>query len=138
MTRMISLDYHFRYHSAYYIVYHRFLPKTYTKLFSINGCYFWCCCFQCDFPYLIVGIRAWFAGSVQFSGTSVDFIYLFLILIIFIRLLDMLWFFVVLIFWTPPPVRIEPAILRVQIQILASTLPVHVCTYWLKRVNKQL
>jgi chorismate-pyruvate lyase len=27
MTRMISRDYHFRYHSAYYIVYHRFLPS---------------------------------------------------------------------------------------------------------------
>jgi hypothetical protein len=62
MTRMISRDYHFRYHSAYYIVYHRFLPKTYTKLFSIKGCCFCCCCFQCNFPYLIVGIRAWFAG----------------------------------------------------------------------------
>jgi hypothetical protein len=62
MTRMISRDYHFRYHSAYYIVYHRFLPKTYTKLFSIKGCCFWCCCFQCKFPYLIVSIRAWFAG----------------------------------------------------------------------------
>jgi hypothetical protein len=62
MTRMISRDYHFRYHSAYYIVYHRFLPKTYTKLFSITGCCFCCCCFQCNFPYLIVGIRAWFAG----------------------------------------------------------------------------
>jgi hypothetical protein len=35
MTRMISRDNHFRYHSAYYIVYHRFLPKTYNKLFSI-------------------------------------------------------------------------------------------------------
>jgi hypothetical protein len=57
MTRMISRDYHIRYHSAYYIVYHRFLPKTYTKHFSIKGC-----CFQCNFPYLIVGIRAWFAG----------------------------------------------------------------------------
>jgi hypothetical protein len=32
MTRMISRDSHIRYHSAYYIVYHRFLPKTYTKL----------------------------------------------------------------------------------------------------------
>jgi hypothetical protein len=62
MTRMISRDYHFRYHSAYYIVYHRFLPNTYTKLFSIKGCCFCCCCFQCNFPYLIVGIRAWFAG----------------------------------------------------------------------------
>jgi hypothetical protein len=62
MTRMISLDYHFWYHSAYYIVYHRFLPKTYTKLFSIKGCCCCCCCFQCNFPYLIVGIRAWFAG----------------------------------------------------------------------------
>jgi hypothetical protein len=65
MTRMISRDYHFRYHSAYYIVYHRFLPKTYTKLFSIKGCCFCCCCFQCNFPYLIVGIRAWFAGYVR-------------------------------------------------------------------------
>jgi hypothetical protein len=55
------------YHSAYYIVYHRFLPKTYTKLFSIKGCCFCCCCFQCNFPYLIVGIRAWFAGNVSFS-----------------------------------------------------------------------
>jgi hypothetical protein len=67
MTRMISRDYHFRYHSAYYIVYHRFLPKTYTKLFSIKGCCFCCCCFccccfQCNFLYLIVGIRAWSAG----------------------------------------------------------------------------
>jgi hypothetical protein len=63
MTRMISRDYHFRYHSAYYIVYHRFLPKKYTKLFSIKGCCFCCCCFQCNFPYLIVGIRAWFSGK---------------------------------------------------------------------------
>jgi hypothetical protein len=67
MTRMISRDYHIRYHSAYYIVYHRFLPKTYTKLFSINGFCFCCCCFQCNFPYLIVCIRAWFAGSFRFS-----------------------------------------------------------------------
>jgi hypothetical protein len=63
MTRMISRDYHFRYHSAYYIVYHRFLPKTYSKLFSVEGCCFCCCCFQCNFPYLIVVIRAWFAGK---------------------------------------------------------------------------
>jgi hypothetical protein len=62
MTRMISRDCHLRYHIAYYIVYHRFLPKTYTKLFSIKGCCFCCCCFQCNFPYLIVGIRAWSAG----------------------------------------------------------------------------
>jgi hypothetical protein len=62
MTRMISRDYHLRYHCAYYIVYHRFLPKTYTKLFSIKGRCFCCCCFQCNFPYLIVRIRAWFAG----------------------------------------------------------------------------
>jgi hypothetical protein len=66
MTRMISRDYHFRYHSAYYIVY-RFLPKAYTKLFLIKGCCFCCCCFQCNFPYLIVGIRAWFAGLIFFS-----------------------------------------------------------------------
>jgi hypothetical protein len=67
MTRMISRDYHFRYHSAYYIVYHRFLPKTYTKLFLIEGCCFCCCCFQCNFPYLIVGIRAWFTGRSNIS-----------------------------------------------------------------------
>jgi hypothetical protein len=67
MTRMISRDYHFRYHSAYYKVHHRFLPKTYTKLFSIKGCCFCCCCFQCNFPYLIVGIRAWFAGLTLHS-----------------------------------------------------------------------
>jgi hypothetical protein len=66
MTRMISRDYHFKYHSAYYIVYHRFLPKTYTKLFSIKGCCFCCCCFQCNFPYFIVCIRAWFAGLLYF------------------------------------------------------------------------
>jgi hypothetical protein len=79
MTRMISRDYHFRYHSAYYIVYHRFLPKTYTKLFSIKGCCFCCCCFQCNFPYLIVGIRAWFAGSIihlWLLALSLDFHYL--------------------------------------------------------------
>jgi hypothetical protein len=34
MTRMISRDYHIRYHSAYYIVYHRFLPKTYQTFFD--------------------------------------------------------------------------------------------------------
>jgi hypothetical protein len=68
MTRMISRDYHFRYHSAYYIVYHRFLPKTYSKLFSVEGCSFCCCCFQCNFPYLIVGIRAWFAGYPSFHN----------------------------------------------------------------------
>jgi hypothetical protein len=61
MTRMISRDYQFRYHSAYYIVYHRFLPKTYTKLFSIKGCCFCCCCFQCVSVFNR-GIRAWFAG----------------------------------------------------------------------------
>jgi hypothetical protein len=64
---MISRDYHFMYHSAYYIVYHRFLPKTYTKKNSIKGCCFCCCCFQCNFPYLIVGIRAWSAGVPRFS-----------------------------------------------------------------------
>jgi hypothetical protein len=40
------------------------VPKTYSKLFSIKGCCFCCCCFQCNFPYLIVCIRAWFAGKV--------------------------------------------------------------------------
>jgi hypothetical protein len=71
---MISRDYHIRYHKAYFIVYHRFLPKTYiyvpymyTKLFSIKGFCFCCCCFQCNFPYLIVCIRAWFAGYGYFS-----------------------------------------------------------------------
>jgi hypothetical protein len=71
MTRMISRDYHFRYHSAYYIVYHRCLPKTYTKLFSIKGCCFCCCCFQCNFPYLIGGIRAWFAGILVRIGSYI-------------------------------------------------------------------
>jgi hypothetical protein len=72
MTRMISRDYHFRYHSAYYIVYHRFLPKTYTKFISIKGCCFCCCCFQCNFPYLIVGIRAWFAGTGKCDSEKCD------------------------------------------------------------------
>jgi hypothetical protein len=56
MTRMISRDNHFRYHSAYYIVYRLFLPKTYNKLFSIKGC---CFCFAVVVFNVIFRIWSW-------------------------------------------------------------------------------